>query len=117
MGRESRHNHLEGVQSVLQLDLVIKELLVELLLVSIQVNLSLVHNPLRPGENVQGCMQKFCKGGGGGGGVLAVFKKGGGPAASSVRGNTGRQCGPPQHSLSCLMKSAIEVQKNSLRAT
>ena len=46
---------------------------------------------------------------------LPYFKKrgGGGAAASSVRGNTGRQCGPPQHinqcSLSCLMRIAIEA--------
>ena len=38
-------------------------------------------------------MQKFCKGVG----ELGVFKKEGDAAASSVRGSTGRQCGPPQH--------------------
>ena len=45
-------------------------------------------------------------GGGGGGG-------GGGAQLQAVSGNTGRQCGPPQHikqcSLSCLMRIAIEA--------
>ena len=56
-------------------------------------------------------MQKFCTKGGGGT-KLQYFKKRG-AATSSVRGNTGRQCGPPQHikqcSLSCLMRIAIEA--------
>ena len=45
---------------------------------------------------------------------VAIYQSeggGGGAAASSVRGNTGRQCGPPHYikqcSLSCLMRIAI----------
>ena len=48
---ESSHNHLHCIQPVLQLYLVIQQLLVELLLVSIQLNLSLsdlVHDLFRP---------------------------------------------------------------------
>ena len=53
-------------------------------------------------------MQKICKGG-----VNLPYFKRGGTAASSVRGNTGRHSGPPQHikqcSLSCLMRIAIDA--------
>ena len=55
-------------------------------------------------------MHKFCKGGR----TCRILKRGD-TAASSVRGNTGRQCGPPQHikqcSLSCLMRIAIEASE------
>ena len=58
-----------------------------------------------------GLYAEICKGGGGGANLPYI--KRGGTAASSVRGNTGRQCGPPQHikqcGLSCLMRIAIEV--------